>query len=97
MKSIDEIKNELNQIKKVVKNKYRANIIGLFGSYVRGEAKSSSDIDILVEFDKDADLFDLVGLSLFLEEKFSIKVDVVPRDALKPELKKIILNEVVPV
>lgn len=53
-------------------------------------------LDVLVEFEKEADLFDFVGLSIFLEEKLGRKVDVVPRDAVRPELKDIILREAVP-
>ncbi len=50
-----------------------------------------------MEFDKDADLFDFVGLSIFLEERLGRKVDVVPRDAVRPELKELILKEAVSV
>ena len=71
--------------------------IGLFGSVVRGEQKQSSDLDVLVDFADDADLFDLVGLGLFLEEKLDRKVDIVPRRALRKELKDRVLKEVVTV
>lgn len=97
MKTVENIKLQLNRLKEEAKTKYKAEIIGIFGSYARGEAKTTSDIDILVEFDKDADLFDLVGLSIFLEEILGIEVDVVPRDAIRPELKETILSEIVPV
>lgn len=65
----------------------------LFGSVVRGEAKKSSDIDLLVELDDDKSLLDLVGLKLDLEEKLDRKVDIVEYAAIKPILKDIILNE----
>ena len=45
------------------KNNYNKNIIGLFGLYIRGKANPISDIDLLVELEKDADLFYLIGLS----------------------------------
>ena len=52
-------------------NKYKAHIKGIFGSFARGEESESSDIDVLVDFKEGADLFDFVGLSLFLEENFA--------------------------
>jgi predicted nucleotidyltransferase len=63
---------------------------------VRGEQSGSSDIDVLVDFEEEADLFDLVGLALFLEEELQRKVDVVPRNALRTELRESVLQEVVP-
>jgi len=47
----------------------------------------SSDIDVLVEFGPEADLFDFVGLSQYLEEKLGLNVDVVPKAALRPEFR----------
>lgn len=95
--SLKEIIESINSLKGVIKAKYKAEVVGIFGSFVRGEEKEKSDIDVLVEFDEDADLFDFVGLSIFLEERLGRKVDVVPRDTVRPELKEIILAEAVPV
>jgi predicted nucleotidyltransferase len=64
----DEIIKILNEVKDEVKGKYRAEIKGIFGSYARGDEKKASDIDIIVDFEKGADLFDLVETSIFLEE-----------------------------
>ncbi len=52
---------------------------------------------MLVDFDEDADFFDLVGLALFLEEKLKHKVDIVPRRALRDEIRESVLKEVVSV
>lgn len=76
--------------------RYKVREIGVFGSFVRGEQNQTSDIDVLVEFEEDADLFDLAGLGLFLEQVFQRKVDVVPKRALRTELRSTILREVVP-
>jgi uncharacterized protein len=62
--------------------------ISLFGSFVRKEQSEDSDIDILAEFDNNADLFDLIGLELYLEDIFEREVDVVPKQALRPELRQ---------
>lgn len=75
---------------------YKVKEIGVFGSVVRGEQDKESDIDVLVDFQEDADLLDLVGLGLFLEEQLGRKVDVVPRKALRKEIRDAVLQEVVP-
>jgi len=85
----------LENLKERVRQQYKAEIRGVFGSYVRGEAKRGSDIDILVNFEEEADLLDLVGLSLFLEKKLKRKVDIVSQVALRKELKENILKETV--
>ena len=69
--------------------------IGLFGSYVRDEQKATSDIDILVEFEKGKVTFDnYMDLKFFLEDLFKRKVDLVMRDTIKPDLKPYILGSV---
>ena len=97
MKTLDEIKVILDKYRDEIKREFKAEIIGVFGSYVRGEEKPESDVDILVRFKEGATLFDLVGLAEFLEERIGIKVDVVSERALRPELKEQILKEVVTV
>ena len=72
---------------------------GVFGSFVRDEAKEESDIDILVEFGKKQKmgLFEFVGLKLKLEERLGKKVDLVEYSTIRPFLKDIILKEQVPI
>lgn len=93
----DEILNTIRALSNTIKTDYRAKVIGIFGSFARSEEKDTSDIDLLVMFDDEADIFDFVGLSLFLEEKLGRKVDVVPYDTVRPELKEIIFKETVPI
>ncbi|MFO7966804.1 MAG: nucleotidyltransferase family protein [Archaeoglobaceae archaeon] len=83
----EEILKVLRQVNSEVQQKYKARIKGIFGSYVRSEEHPESDVDVLVEFEEGADLFHFVGLSLFLEEKLGIKVDVVPYDTIRKEIK----------
>lgn len=67
----------------------------LFGSFVRGEQREDSDIDILVEF-KDREnktLLNLIGLELELRDVFNRKVDVLTYNSIHPLLKKYILSE----
>ena len=69
---------------------------GIFGSYVRGEQKKKSDVDILVEIDKDFDLIDLIRLKNTLERAIKKKVDLVEYGCIRKELRKNILEEEVP-
>lgn len=75
--------------------RYKAQIRGIFGSVARGDETENSDIDILVDFTEKADLFDFVGLALFLEEKLHRKVDVVPSDTIKIELRNVVMKEAI--
>lgn len=52
--------------KEELRTKYGVKSIGIFGSYVRGEQKKRSDVDILVEFEESSDLslLDFIGLEL---------------------------------
>ena len=95
VKSKEEILDTLKNVKEKLKVKYRVKSIGLFGSYVINKQKDTSDIDFLVEFEEDADLFHFIGLSHYLEEIFSIKVDVISKPSIKEDLKQQILQEVI--
>jgi predicted nucleotidyltransferase len=92
-KLVQDILHTLAELKTEVKERYKAEIKGIFGSYVRGKEKEGSDIDVLVEFDEGANLIDFVGLSLFLEEKLNLRVDVVPESAIRKEIREDILRE----
>ena len=75
---------------------YGVERIGLFGSYTRGKQREESDIDILVKFKKEMKNFDnYMGLKLFLEDILKCKVDLVTIEAIKPDLKPYILNNVI--
>ena len=84
----------LKSIKKELADKYGVHKVGLFGSYVRGQQSELSDVDILVSFSRDIDLFEFVDLRDYLEERLEAKVDLVMASALKPALGKRILKEV---
>lgn len=95
MKTLEEIKKLIGQYKQELKEKFKVKEIGIFGSTIRGEQRQTSDIDLLVDFKDEADLFDLMGLGLFLEEKLNQRVDVVPKRAIREEIKDRVLKEVV--
>ena len=95
MLSKKEILTTLTNLKIELNKRFKVKKLGLFGSYVSDEYNEISDIDILVDFDDDADLFNFTGLALFLEEQFKCKVDVVPINALREELKDSVLKSVI--
>ena len=64
----EDVLSKLRELKPAVLARYKAREMGLFGSFVRGEQHTNSDVDVLVEFEDSADLFDLMGLALYLEE-----------------------------
>ncbi|APH39866.1 DNA polymerase subunit beta [Methanohalophilus halophilus] len=78
-----------------IRQEYKAEVVGIFGSYARGEEKPGSDVDVLVNFDTRATLFDLVGLADYLEELLGLPVDVVSKRALHPRMQDDVLKEMV--
>jgi hypothetical protein len=97
MNNTPEIINLLKDLKNYLSEKYKVKEIGIFGSIIREERTETSDIDVLVDFEMGADLLDLVGLGQFLEEKLGCKVDVIPKRALRKEIREYVLQEVVQV
>ena len=95
MKELEKIKNILNEHRDELREKYKITEIGIFGSYIRGEQKKESDIDILVEFGEPVSLLDLTGAENYISDLIKMKVDLVPREDIRPELKRGILDEVV--
>ncbi|MBI4825086.1 MAG: nucleotidyltransferase family protein [Nitrospirae bacterium] len=89
--NFNEIENNLISILK----KYDVRKIGIFGSYARGEAKPTSDIDVLVEFTTRRSLLDMVGIEQELTEELGIKVDMLTEGAISPYLVDRIKKELV--
>lgn len=95
MKGFDLIKNIITQHKRELRRRYNVKEIGVFGSWVKGEQKKRSDLDILVDFEKPIGLFDFIDLEEYLETLLATKVDLVSRKALKPRIGERILKEVI--
>jgi len=82
MKSLEEVKSILRQHKEDFRKKYGVVIIGIFGSYARGEQSLLSDVDILVDLERP------IGLKFFevwdeIEKMLCIKVDLLTIKAVK--------------
>ena len=85
-------------IGKTLKNKGIV-FAGLFGSYAKKTARSDSDIDLMVEFQrgKKYSLFDLGGIKMDLEDKLKKKVDLVTPRSISPILRKEIMDTMEPI
>ena len=93
-KTLPEIKEIIARHKAELAMDYSVSDIGIFGSYVRGEQKPGSDVDILVDFARPISFFKFIHLENRLKELLGIKVDLVTRKALKPVIGRRILKEV---
>jgi len=81
----------------VLSETFKIKSLEIFGSYIRGEQTEKSDLDLLVTFNAPYSLWDLIDAEDFLRRKLHIKVDLVPKDAVKPGLKDRILSEAIAV
>lgn len=90
----EEIINIIRSNKPILETRYGVMRLGLFGSFVREQQRKKSDIDLLVSFGREIDLFDFIDLREFLESRLHQKVDLVMESALKPAIGRRILSEV---
>jgi uncharacterized protein len=87
----EEILNRLQEHRDAIRA-YGVRRLGLFGSFVRGEQKETSDLDFVVEFERKS--FDAyMDLKQYLEDLFGCHVDLVISDAIKPRLRRLIQEE----
>jgi predicted nucleotidyltransferase len=90
MEIIDQLKSHAQEIKAC----FGVKRIGLFGSFARGEQKESSDIDVLVEFEKPT-FRNFMDLSFYLEDLFGRKVDLVTVKGLRPRIRPYVEKDVI--
>ena len=95
MKNLADIQKVLRDHEEILRDKYKVKILGIFGSYVRGENREDSDLDVLVEFSEGVSLLDHAAVQNYLTDLIGIRVDVVPKKNIRTELKDRILNETV--
>lgn len=92
---LDEIRATLRTHLPDLARRYGVRRVRLFGSYVRGEARPDSDLDVLVEFHEPPDLLAFVRLEQELEALLGLRVDLVMREGLKPRIGDRVLREAV--
>jgi len=94
---IEHIKNIFKSELPNLRTKYHINSLDIFGSYLRNENNSDSDIDILVSFTEVPSLFRFIELEDYLSNLLGIKVDLVMKSSLKPFIGQKILSEAQPI
>ena len=94
MKQLADIKKILQQLKPELVQRYHVQTIGLFGSVVRDDFSSSSDIDIIVDFNQPVGI-EFIDLAEFIESRLNKKVDLVSRKGIKDKYFKNIETEIV--
>jgi predicted nucleotidyltransferase len=94
-KSVHELLAAIKAHKQILKERYKVKEIGVFGSFVRSEQTTESDVDILVDFFEVPDLLDFINLERYLQRVLRKKVDLVRKPVVRKELRERILNEVV--
>ncbi len=85
----------LTQSKPTLAARYGVTQLALFGSAARNDARSDSDIDILVAFDGPATSDRYFGVQFYLEDLFGCAIDLVTEKALRAELRPFIEKEAV--
>jgi predicted nucleotidyltransferase len=80
---------------KTVTQRFKPKMLGVFGSYARGEQNEKSDLDILIDFDIKIDLLELIGLEQELSELLGIKVDLITLRSVNALLKPYIESDLV--
>jgi predicted nucleotidyltransferase len=96
---LDTALAKLRALKPELRARFGVSSLAVFGSYARGEASETSDLDLLIGFVPDArpTLFSLTDLDELLESELGVKVDTVPESCLNPRLAPYIRSELVPV
>jgi len=94
VEQLADIKESLRQLKHELSQKYHVETIGLFGSVVRNDFTTSSDIDIIVDFDRPVGV-EFIDLADYIESRLKRKVDLVSRKGIKDKYYNAIEQEIV--
>ena len=89
----NEVINKLQRIKPQLQREYAVKKVGLFGSFANGAYTDNSDIDILVEFEHPVG-WQFFKLEKYLEKTLHRKIDLVTVNALKEQLKPLVLSQI---
>ena len=92
--NIEEVLRALKEHNSELKS-FDVRSLAIFGSVARGTDRKTSDVDILVEFNRPIGLFEFARLKIYLEKLLQRKVDLVTPDALRKEMRETILQEAI--
>jgi predicted nucleotidyltransferase len=96
LRDADEIKAALRDMLPELRARWPVSYLGVFGSWVRGEQRESSDLDLLVDFDRPVGL-ELVAFKDEIERRLGLRIDLVMRGSLRRRIGERILAEAQPV
>ncbi|MGE4343737.1 MAG: nucleotidyltransferase family protein [Geoalkalibacter sp.] len=94
---VEQVAERLRQEIPRLRRDYAVRSLGLFGSYVRGEQRRGSDLDVLVEFSEVPGMLRFLDLERDISQLVGIPVDLVQKEALKPAIGRRIEKEVLPI
>ncbi|AJF06586.1 nucleotidyltransferase family protein [Geoalkalibacter subterraneus] len=94
---VQQVAERLRQEIPRLRRDYAVRSLGLFGSYVRGEQRRGSDLDVLVEFSEVPGMLRFLDLERDISQLVGIPVDLVQKEALKPAIGRRIEKEVLPI
>ena len=80
---------------KAVTQKLKPTLLGIFGSYARGEENEKSDLDILIDFETKVNLIELIGIEQEISELLGIKVDLITLRSVNASLKSYIESDLI--
>ena len=80
---------------KSVTQKLKPTLLGIFGSYARGEENEKSDLDILIDFETKVNLLELIGIEQEITELLGIKVDLITLRSVNATLKPYIESDLI--
>ena len=93
MMDTNEVIDKLQRIKPALQRDYAVKSVGLFGSFATGTYTDSSDVDILIEFERPVG-WRFFALENYLEKTLNRKIDLVTANALKEQIKPFIISQV---
>ena len=89
------VTEEQKNIIKSIIGKHKPKMIGVFGSYARGDEKKESDLDILIDLEDNLNLLDIIGLEQELSDQLGLKVELITSRSLDPQLKPYIDRDLI--
>ncbi len=90
---LSAITSRLESLLPRLRDEFRVAALHVFGSVARNQARSDSDLDVLVDFADPPTFARFMDLKFLLEDELALRVDLVTRDALHPSIKAQILAE----
>ena len=94
--SIEEVVQYLNKNRIYLHDRFGITSIGIFGSFVRGEQTPYSDIDMVIEMEKDKkNIHIFLQLKRFIEKEIGRKVDIGFEHSLKPAIREKIKEHII--